>query len=184
MAFEHVTLWAESGEAMNSITGKGDEKMTPFEKFRNIIATLRSPGGCPWDREQTHDSLKATCIEEAAEVICGINVYNETGNPENLKEELGDLLLQVVIQAQIAEEEGLFDIDDVIEAVSEKMIRRHPHVFGDVKVLGSEEVLENWEKIKAREKIGKEDAGKYLPQAFEESKQLIERAKKRKGYTD
>ena len=80
--------------------------MTRFEEFENIVAKLRAPDGCPWDREQTHFSLKKPCIEEAAEVICGINILEETGNPDNLKEELGDLLLQVVMHAKIAEEEG------------------------------------------------------------------------------
>ena len=79
--------------------------MTRFEEFENIVAKLRAPDGCPWDREQTHSSLKKPCIEEAAEVICGINILEETGNPDNLKEELGDLLLQVVMHAKIAEEE-------------------------------------------------------------------------------
>ena len=158
-------------------------RMNSFDKIRNIVSILRSPDGCPWDREQTHDSLKAPCIEEAAEVICGINVYNSTGNAENLKEELGDLLFQVMIQAQIAEEEGLFNIDDVIESVCEKMIRRHPHVFGDAKVSGTGEVIANWEEIKAQEKAGKEDVGKFLPEAFEESKELIDRARRRKGFS-
>ena len=156
--------------------------MQSFDDFKKVVETLRAPGGCPWDREQTHASLKAGCIEEAAEVICGINVYEKTGNPENLKEELGDLLLQVVMQAQIAEEEGIFTIDDVCKGISEKLIRRHPHVFGDVKVSGSEEVLVNWEAIKAKEKEGKEDANQYLPTAFDEAEALINAARKRKGY--
>ena len=84
-----------------------------FYEFCDIIEKLRAPGGCPWDREQTHMSLKPACIEEAAEVICGINILDETGNPDNLKEELGDLLLQVLMHAQIAEEEGLFTMEDV-----------------------------------------------------------------------
>ena len=143
---------------------------------------LRSENGCPWDREQTHMSLKAPCIEEAAEVICGINVFERTGNPENLKEELGDLLLQVLMHAQIAEEEGAFTLDDVIGSITGKMIRRHPHVFGDVKVDGSEEVLINWEEIKAKEKEGKTDVGGYLPEAFNEAQALIDAARIRKGY--
>ena len=108
--------------------------MEAFDELKGVVARLRAEDGCPWDREQTHSSLKPECIEEAAEVICGINVLEETGNPENLKEELGDLLLQVVMHAQIAEEEGLFTMDDVIREVSRKMIRRHPHVFSDVNV--------------------------------------------------
>jgi len=104
--------------------------MTEVERLREVVATLRSDHGCPWDRKQTHASLKTTCIEEAAEVVCGINILEATGNADNLKEELGDLLLQVVFQAQMAEEEGLFDLEDVARASCEKMIRRHPHIFG------------------------------------------------------
>ena len=156
--------------------------MNSFDELVKVVKQLRAPDGCPWDREQTHESLKAACIEEAAEVICGINVLTKTGNAENFKEELGDLLLQVVIQAAIAEEEGLFTMEDVARGITEKLIRRHPHVFGDVKVSGSEEVLVNWEEIKAKEKEGKEDVGDYLPAAFDEANELIDRARKRKGY--
>ena len=154
--------------------------MESFDELKKVIAQLRAPGGCPWDREQTHESLKPSCIEEAAEVICGVNVLSETGNPENLKEELGDLLLQIMMHAEIAEEEGIFTIDDVIKGITEKMIRRHPHVFGDTQVSGSGEVLKNWEEIKAREKEGKTDVTEYLPRAFDESIELIEVARKRK----
>ena len=154
--------------------------MESFDELKKVIAQLRAPGGCPWDREQTHESLKPSCIEEAAEVICGVNVLSETGNPENLKEELGDLLLQIMMHAEIAEEEGIFTIDDVIKGITEKMIRRHPHVFGDTKVSGSGEVLKNWEEIKAKEKEGKTDVTEYLPRAFDESIELIEVARKRK----
>ena len=154
--------------------------MTESENFQQIIARLRAKDGCPWDREQTHMSLKPACIEEAAEVICGINILDQTGDPDNLKEELGDLLLQVVMHAQIAEEEGLFTMNDVIKGVSEKMIRRHPHVFGETVVTDSGEILENWDKIKKQEKSGKEWTADYLPGAFEEAKVLIDAAKKRK----
>ncbi len=154
--------------------------MDAFYELKEVVRRLRAEDGCPWDREQTHESLKPACIEEAAEVICGINVYNESGNAENLKEELGDLLLQIVMHSQIAEEEGIFTIEDVIRGISEKMIRRHPHVFGDTKVNSSAEVLLNWEEIKAREKEGKEDVSNYLPEAFDESVELIERARERK----
>ena len=99
---------------------------------------------------------KKPCIEEAAEVICGINILEETGNPDNLKEELGDLLLQVVMHAKIAEEEGYFTMDDVIQGIIDKMVRRHPHVFGDAVVSDSGEVLTKWDEIKKREKEGKE----------------------------
>ena len=156
--------------------------MTKFEEFQNIIARLRAPDGCPWDKEQTHSSLKAACIEEAAEVVCGINIFEETGNSDNLKEELGDLLLQVVMHAQIAEEEGLFTLDDVIQGISEKMIRRHPHVFGEETVSDSGEVLNKWNDIKKNEKTGKEWMDNYLPAAFNEAKELIDKARKRKGF--
>lgn len=140
--------------------------MTEFERLQEIIAQLRGENGCPWDREQTHVSLKPACVEEAAEVVCGINILEKTGDAENLKEELGDLLLQVVMHAQIAEEENLFTMDDVIRGISEKMIRRHPHVFGTTEAQNSQEVLVNWESIKKREKKGKEWAQAYLPEAL------------------
>ena len=156
--------------------------MDSFDELREVVRILRAEDGCPWDREQTHGTLKAPVIEEAAEVIGGINVYEKTGNPENLKEELGDLLLQVVMQAQIAEEEGIFNLDDVVSGIREKMIRRHPHVFGNAKVKDSAEILVNWEEIKKQEKAGKEDVGEYLAEAFDEAEELIDRARKRKGY--
>ncbi len=156
--------------------------MKSFDDLKNIVARLRAEDGCPWDREQTHSSLKAECLEEAAEVICGINMLEATGNPENLKEELGDLLLQVMMHAQIAEEEGIFTLEDVVKGISEKMIRRHPHVFGKVTVSGSDEVLFNWEQIKAGENEGKATVSLFLPQAFDEAKDLIDAAKRRKGY--
>ena len=169
---------------LETLTGIKEEKkvMDAFDEFVRVIARLRAEDGCPWDREQTHTSLKLPCIEEAAEVICGINVLEETGNAENLKEELGDLLMQVVMHAQIAEEEGLFTIEDVIREITQKMVRRHPHVFGTAKAANSEEVLIAWEKIKAKEKEGKEDVSVFLPAAMDEAKALIDSAKKRKGY--
>ena len=156
--------------------------MTKFEEFQKIIARLRAKDGCPWDREQTHTSLKPACIEEAAEVICGINILEETGDAENLQEELGDLLLLIVMHAQIAAEEGLFTMDDVIQGISDKMIRRHPHVFGEAVVSDSGEVLTQWSDIKKQEKAGKEWTESYLPEAFEEAKELIDVAKRRKGF--
>lgn len=155
--------------------------MTKFEELENIIARLRAPDGCPWDREQTHSSLKAACIEEAAEVICGINILEDTGNSDNLKEELGDLLLLIVMHAQIAEEEGLFTMDDVICGISDKMIRRHPHVFGEETAADSGEVLDKWNAIKKQEKTGKEWMENYLPDAFNEAEELIGKARERKG---
>lgn len=119
-----------------------------FSKLRKIIAQLRGPNGCPWDKEQTHESLKKYLIEETYEVIDAIN----SGDIDHLIEELGDVLLQVMLHAQIGEDEGYFSIADVIEVLSEKMIRRHPHVFGNVQAENSEEVLANWEQIKKQEK--------------------------------
>lgn len=156
--------------------------MTKFEEFQRIMVKLRSEDGCPWDRAQTHTSLKAACIEEASEVICGINILEQTGNAENLQEELGDLLLQIVMHAQIAEEEGLFTMDDVIQGISEKMVRRHPHVFDNGNVSDTAALAANWEAIKKQEKAGKEWTEAYLPEAFDEAKTLIDVARKRKGF--
>ena len=128
------------------------KKKYTFEEFIDIIKTLRSENGCPWDREQTHTSLKPCMTEEAAELLAAIRIYDTTGNFENMREELGDILLQVIMHSQIAKEEGLFSIDEVITEISEKMIRRHPHVFGDVKADTAEEVLSNWDDIKKKEK--------------------------------
>lgn len=119
-----------------------------LEKLERIMSRLRGEGGCPWDRRQTHLSLRPYLLEEAYEVLEAI----ESGSSGDLREELGDLLLQVVFHAQIAAEAGEFDLADVIRAVSEKMIRRHPHVFADTVVDGVEGVLDNWEKIKSAEK--------------------------------
>jgi tetrapyrrole methylase family protein / MazG family protein len=119
-----------------------------FEEFCRIIAALRAPDGCPWDREQTHASLKKYLLEESYETLEAI----DGGDPAMLCEELGDVLLQIALHSQIAEEAGEFTIADVIAGISRKMVRRHPHVFGDVEVSGSAEVLRNWEAIKAAEK--------------------------------
>lgn len=156
--------------------------MTQIQHLYEIVKILRSENGCPWDRQQTHMSLKPECIEEAAEVISGINILDKTGDAENLKEELGDLLLQVMFHSVIAEEEGLFTFDDVAQIVSEKMIRRHPHVFYGVTYNSKEEQHDAWEAIKAEEKAGKEWHEQYLKEAFAESSDLIEQAKERKGF--
>lgn len=131
------------------------EKYT-YEDFLEIIKTLRSENGCPWDREQTHESLRPCMMEEAAEVIAAIRIFRETGNAENLREELGDVLLQVVMHSCIAEEEGIFTMAEVVNEIAEKMVRRHPHVFGNTEVDGSAQVLQNWEEIKKKEKEGKD----------------------------
>lgn len=123
-------------------------KETSIDRLLGIMRRLRGPGGCPWDREQTLDSLKSNLIEEAYEVIDAI----ESGDRAELRGELGDLLLQVVFQAQICEETGEFNFDDVVNGIADKLVRRHPHVFGDVQADTSGEVLRNWEKIKKTEK--------------------------------
>ncbi len=122
-----------------------------FADFCEIIAQLRAPGGCPWDIKQTHESLKKCLVEETGEVLEAIDHKDDA----NLCEELGDVLLQVVMHAQIAAEENRFTMDDVIQGVAEKMIRRHPHVFGDAKAETQEESLALWQEIKRKEKEGK-----------------------------
>lgn len=120
----------------------------PLDPLMDVVAELRSEHGCPWDREQTHSSLRPYVIEEAFEVAEAI----DSGDPDHLCEELGDLLLQIGLHAQMASEDGLFDIKAVIAGITEKMIRRHPHVFGNVEVESSGDVLRNWEAIKRAEK--------------------------------
>ena len=122
-----------------------------YEDFLEIIAKLRAPGGCPCDQKQTHESLKKCLLEESQEVLDAIDNKDD----ENLCEELGDVLLQVVMHAQIAAEDGRFTMEDVVQCVAEKMVRRHPHVFGDIKVDSVEEGLDLWNAIKAQEKAGK-----------------------------
>jgi tetrapyrrole methylase family protein / MazG family protein len=119
-----------------------------FETIQNTIAHLRGPQGCPWDQEQTHQTLRTNLMEEAYEALAAL----DSGDPDLLREELGDLLLQVVLQTQIAIDEGEFQMKDVIAGINDKLIRRHPHVFGEVKVSGSAEVVVNWEKLKAQER--------------------------------
>jgi tetrapyrrole methylase family protein/MazG family protein len=119
-----------------------------IERLLEVMHRLRAPDGCPWDREQTHESLKSDLIEEAYEVIDAI----ESGNVSHLEEELGDLLLQVVFHSQISKEHGNFEFSDVADAIVDKLERRHPHVFGEVQVSGSGEVLQNWDDIKKAEK--------------------------------
>lgn len=131
-------------------------KKYSYEELLEIIKVLRSENGCPWDKVQTHESLKPCMMEEAAELLASIRIYDQTGNPENMREELGDVLLQVVMHAQIASEEGLFTMEDVVDEVSRKMVRRHPHVFGTGSAETPDEVLTNWEEIKKEEKKDKE----------------------------
>ncbi|MFM8943848.1 MAG: nucleoside triphosphate pyrophosphohydrolase [Actinomycetota bacterium] len=113
-----------------------------------VMARLRGPDGCPWDREQTHASLARHLLEETHETLEAI----DAGDPERLRDELGDVLLQVVFHAQMAADDGVFDVDGVAEGIVRKLVRRHPHVFGDATVSGADEVLANWEKIKEEER--------------------------------
>lgn len=120
----------------------------PYDELIDVVATLRSPGGCMWDIAQTHQTIKHNLIEEACEVVDAI----DSGDVEHIKEELGDLLLQVVFHARMAEEAGQFSIDDVADGLVQKLRRRHPHVFGQTTVASQDEILHNWEAIKAEEK--------------------------------
>src|SRR5580704_522318 len=119
-----------------------------FEKLAAVQARLRAPDGCPWDREQTHASLRTYLIEEAYEVLEAL----ESGDDAKFAEEMGDLLLQIVFHSQIAKEEGRFTVSDVIREVHDKMVRRHPHVFGEKHAKNAAEVLKNWEQIKKEER--------------------------------
>src|SRR5690606_23346093 len=124
------------------------DRLKEWQTFRQIVARLRSPEGCPWDREQTHESLRPYLLEEAHELLQAI----EEEDDEAIAEELGDVLLQVFSHAQIGQDNGYFQLEDVLSAVSAKMIRRHPHVFGDAEAATSDEVVSNWQAIKAQEK--------------------------------
>ncbi len=167
----HVISIVEGGKvaaaSLESLGGKGASEKTcwyipaleegaSFESFVEIVAHLRAPNGCPWDREQTHQSLRKHLLEEAYEAISSI----DSGDFAAMREEFGDLLLQVVLQSQIANEEGKFNVYQVIQGIHSKIVRRHPHVFGDLKVDGVDSVLANWEKLKEKERGGnKEDKG-------------------------
>src|SRR6476659_1734949 len=119
-----------------------------FERAVSIMARLRAPGGCPWDREQTFDSIRPYTLEETYEVLEAI----DNRDWDELPGELGDLLLQVLFYAQMAKDQGTFSIDDVLDRLSGKLVDRHPHVFGDVKAESSSQVLRNWQALKAEEK--------------------------------
>src|SRR5271154_4332361 len=123
-------------------------KPTAIDELLEVMARLRAPEGCPWDREQDHRSLRWHAVEEVYELLDAI----EAGDDQEMVEELGDLLWQVVFHSQLARERGAFDFEEVTRHVADKLVRRHPHVFGDVKVKNVEEVWTNWEKIKAAEK--------------------------------
>ncbi len=125
-----------------------------LEELIAVIAKLRAPDGCQWDREQTHSSLRPNMLEEAYEAVDAI----DDNDMVHLKEELGDVLLQVVLHAQIASEEGAFTIEDVAKGIKDKLIHRHPHVFGDTKVNSTKDILDNWDKLKAEEKKHRKSA--------------------------
>lgn len=150
--------------------------------FKKIIALLRSPGGCPWDIEQTHQSIRRNLLEEAYEVCEAI----DQEDPAHLREELGDLLMQVIFHAQMEEEAGRFDLDDVADAACKKLILRHPHVFGQVEVSGSDEVLKNWDDIKRAEKEQRttakamEDVAVSLPALWRAEK--VQKKAKKDGF--
>ena len=130
------------------------EPLDSFDTFLAIIARLRGPDGCPWDKEQTHASLKRFLVEECHEVLDAI----DDGDPHKLAEELGDVLLQVGLHAQIGRDAGQFSIGDVLRHVNAKLLRRHPHVFGNVRVAGTAEVVANWDKIKEEERGKRPDS--------------------------
>jgi MazG family protein len=136
---------------MSTETDETARGLPEVERLREIVARLRAPGGCPWDREQTHKSLRASAIEEVYEMVEAI----DAGDDPHFKEELGDLLLQVMMHAEIAEEEGRFDLEGIAVEVSEKLVRRHPHVFGETKLGDSDAVLKQWDEIKKAERASK-----------------------------
>lgn len=141
---------------------KAAERAGPaFERLVAIMARLRAPGGCPWDAEQTHRSLAVHLLEEAYETLDAI----DSGNMHDMAEELGDLLLQVVFHAEIAQESGDFEIGDVVDGLVKKLVERHPHVFGDVEVAGSAEVVANWETLKKQQK-GRTTLDEGLPKGL------------------
>jgi tetrapyrrole methylase family protein/MazG family protein len=129
-----------------------DKETAAYQALRDVVARLRAPDGCPWDREQTHASLRPYVIEEAYEVVAVL----DAGETEKLPEELGDVLFQVLLHTQLAEEAGEFVMADVLDGLAQKLIRRHPHVFGDVQLENAEQVIEQWDRLKQKE--GREDA--------------------------
>jgi len=151
------------------------EKFNQFETLVDIIARLRGPDGCPWDREQTHASLREALLEECYEVLEAL----DEGDVKKLGEELGDLIMQVVFHAQIAAEAGQFAIGDVIRNINTKLVQRHPHVFGSLKVKDADEVLANWDELKKKERGGDtsilDNVPKQLP-ALSYSQEIQSRA--------
>ena len=175
-------------KARNSPTGSlHSAAPTGIEEVLKIMARLRSPTGCPWDREQNHRSLRWHAVEEVYELMDAI----ESGDDEELEEELGDLLMQVVFHCQLARERGVFDFDRVARHLADKLVRRHPHVFGDVKVADVDQVWANWDKIKRAEKLGTirarpsalDGIPKHLP-ALLRTEKLIKKARRAKLTAD
>jgi len=163
---DYLVQWVGEGKAKEERLGELDgngfsEKLclyvpptgegTSFESFAEIVAHLRAPNGCPWDREQTHETLRKHLLEESYEAISAI----DSGDFVDMREEFGDLLLQVVLQSQIASEEGQFNVNQVVQGIHSKIVRRHPHVFGELELDGVDGVLANWEKLKEKERKDK-----------------------------
>jgi tetrapyrrole methylase family protein/MazG family protein len=139
-----------------------DQERTLYEELRDIVAKLRAPDGCPWDREQTHASLRPYVIEEAYEVVAVL----DSGDYRRLPEELGDVLFQVLLHTQLAQESGDFDMATVLGGLSAKLVRRHPHVFGDVKIETSSEVIDQWDRLKKAERAEDDSALANVPAAM------------------
>ena len=151
------------------------EERSSFEALQNTVARLRAPDGCPWDQEQTHQSLRKHLLEETYEVLEAL----DQGDLDALREELGDLLLQIIMQAQIATEEHRFSMAEVVAGIEAKLIRRHPHVFGDLKVKDVDEVLSNWEHFKEKEhKAGPLDGIPRALPALAQATELLDRARR------
>ncbi|MEO7539710.1 MAG: nucleoside triphosphate pyrophosphohydrolase [Pyrinomonadaceae bacterium] len=139
-----------------------------FDELIAVMARLRAPGGCPWDHEQTYASLAQYLLEEAYETFDAIQEADETGDTANLREELGDLLLQVVFHSTIGTERGDFTMDDVADGVTQKLVLRHPHVFGDVDLASASDVLDNWDQLKADERLASGKVEKYRDSILDE----------------
>jgi MazG family protein len=139
-----------------------------FDELVAVMARLRAPGGCPWDHEQTYASLAQYLLEEAYETFDAIHEADATGDTTNLREELGDLLLQVVFHSTIGAERGDFTVDEVAEGVAKKLVLRHPHVFGDAKLHRAQDVLDNWDKLKADERRASGKVEKPLESILDE----------------
>src|SRR5258706_1348046 len=162
---------------------KRKQKQSAIKDLIKVMARLRSPTGCPWDREQDHLSLRWHAVEEVYELVDAI----EAGDDHEFEEELGDLLLQIVFHGQLASERGAFDFEKVARTITEKLIRRHPHVFGKLKVKDVDQVWANWEKIKRAEKVGTHRARpsaldgipKHLP-ALMRAEKLLKKARRAK----